>query len=141
MERWFNEEQEKSFTYSCTSGQILTDDYFHNSLTLTNFLRRYVMAIDLNSKNLDFSCSSIDDLIIADIKLQAIVDKIKDYDHPMEWLIEKHEEIKTELKIRLAKRDRDRLKELRKERKEYLTKEEKLKAIDDEIKRLNGKIR
>ena len=56
----------------------------------------------------------------------------------MEWLVEKHEEIKTELEIRLAKRYRERLKELKEERKKYQPKEDRLKEIDDEIERLTG---
>lgn len=125
-----------------SSCSIIGVNNFNDSrLTLKQFIRRYIMVIDLHSKTIDFQYASIDDLILADIQLSNIVAKIADYDYDMEWLTEKHEEIKSELKIKLAKKNRARLKELQKERKEHLTGEDKLKAIDDEIEKIKMKMK
>ena len=114
------------------------DDFNDSRLTLKQFIRRYVMAIDLSSKSLDFSCSTIDDLILADIRLQAIVDKIGNYNYPMSWLTEKHDEIKAELEARMRKYRREELRKLKKEREELATPEERKRDIDAKIAELEA---
>ena len=66
-----------------SSSSIISTGMFPNAydtrLTLTKFMREYIMAKDIERDNIDFSCNTIDDLILADIRLNAIVKELSNY--------------------------------------------------------------
>lgn len=50
-------------------------------LTLNRFMMGYIMAIDIMNDNIDFSDNIIDDLILADIRLNAISKELPNYQY------------------------------------------------------------
>lgn len=92
-------------------------------LTLSKFIKEKLMGIDIE-RAIDFSDATIDDLIIADIKIKNILERLKDYDYEMKWLSDKHEDIKDELNRRLKQKYRAELMAIEKQLKEQRSPDE-----------------
>jgi len=104
-----------------------------NRLTLKNFMRRYIMAIDINDKNIDFYDATIDDLIIADITINQIIDSAKEYPYKMDWLDKKHFEIKAELEKRLKIFKQEQIKKIKEELDSLQDIQEKKRSLQDKL--------
>lgn len=102
--------------------------------------RREVMQININIPDTDLDGMTIKDLIIADIHLGLICEKLTNYDYDMHDIVEKRELVQDELNKKLKADTRRKLQKLIARRESLLPDDVILKNIDNEIEKLKNKI-
>ena len=84
--------------------------------------------------------ANIRNLIMADIYLGLLCDKVNEYDYDMRDLIEKRELVKDELQKKMKAENRRKLRVLEARREALLPDDILLENVDDEIKELKKKL-
>lgn len=98
------------------------------------------MQININIPDTDLDGVSIKDLIIADIHLGLICEKLENYDYDMNWLKERKELVKDELEKKIKAQYRRKLAKLEARFEADQPTDIKLKKMSEEILTLKKKL-
>jgi hypothetical protein len=97
------------------------------------------MQININISD-DLDSISISDLIIAEINLGMLCDKLTEYDYDMRWVREKKEQVHDELGKKMKAENRRKLQKLEARREALLPSDILLQNVDNEIASLKTKL-